>query len=175
MASGPGLSPLGKAGPLRCWNPFATFTKCSPGPWLPPAASLSPGGPARFETSAQFDLWPAANGPQSIRCSVPSTLVQSASAGAPEHRDGESLAVQSETSSPCRYRPTLGARAAPDSSAVVKVLRGRIVAHKTCRQTRGGIIDHRDQIQLLPASFQPVMFARIPLHQLPIARTPGSP
>src|SRR6266480_3180326 len=40
---------------------------------------------------------------------------------------------------------------------------------------RGGIIDHRDQIQLLASPFQPVVFPGVPLHQFAIARTPRSP
>src|SRR6266581_1404711 len=49
-----------------------------------------------------------------------------------------------------------------------QVLLRRIMTHETCRQSRGGIIDHGDQVELLAAPFQPVVFTGIPLHQLAI-------
>ncbi len=56
-----------------------------------------------------------------------------------------------------------------------QVLLGRIVAHETCRQPRGGIIDHRNQVELLSSSFQPVVFTGVPLHQFAIPRPPRPP
>src|SRR5437660_2924690 len=56
-----------------------------------------------------------------------------------------------------------------------QVLLRRIMTHETCRQSRGGIIDHGDQVELLAAPFQPVVFTGIPLHQLAITSPPSPP
>src|SRR5439155_24550391 len=56
-----------------------------------------------------------------------------------------------------------------------QVLLRRIMTHETCRQSRGGIIDHGDQVELLAAPFQPVVFTGVPLHQLAITSPPSPP
>ncbi len=56
------------------------------------------------------------------------------------------------------------------------VLRRRIRQRKLRRQLARGVIDHRDQIQLLPATpFQPIMLGGVPLHQLPAVFAPRPP
>src|SRR6266852_6086818 len=61
------------------------------------------------------------------------------------------------------------------ASQLFQGLLRRIMPHEARRQLRSGTIDHRDQVQLLPPTFQPVVFTRVPLHQLPITRTPWTP
>src|ERR1700747_531932 len=71
-----------------------------------------------------------------------------------------------------RHRPPM----LPDISAqLLEVLLRAVMAHETSRQLRGSIIDHRNQVELLTPSFQPVMFTGVPLHQLAVPRPPGTP
>src|SRR5207253_7549664 len=50
-----------------------------------------------------------------------------------------------------------------------------IVPHKPRTGPAGGVIQHGDQIQLLPSSFQPGMLRSVPLHQLPPTTPSWSP
>jgi hypothetical protein len=49
------------------------------------------------------------------------------------------------------------------------------VPHKAREQSAGRIVDHRDQVQLLPAPFQPIVLAGVPLHQFPESAAPRPP
>src|ERR1700747_428380 len=71
-----------------------------------------------------------------------------------------------------RHRPPM----LPDITAqLLEVLLRGVVAHETSRQLRASIVDHPNQVELPPPSFQPVMFTGVPLHQLAIPRPPGTP
>jgi hypothetical protein len=52
----------------------------------------------------------------------------------------------------------------------------RIAAYEVRQQFAGGVVDHRDQIQLLvAAAFQPVVFAGVPLHEFSAAAAAWPP
>ena len=72
-----------------------------------------------------------------------------------------------ETSSRCRHktRPPELLQVIPQQP---HVLFGRIVPHKTSEQSAGGVVDHRDQIQLLSSPLQPVVLAGVPLALRPV-------
>ena len=55
------------------------------------------------------------------------------------------------------------------------VLCAGIVPHEARQQLAAGIVDHADQVQLLAASFQPVVLGGVPLHQLAAATPPRTP
>src|SRR5258708_15134340 len=47
--------------------------------------------------------------------------------------------------------------------------------HESRQQPAGGVVDHRNQIHLLPTALQPVVVAGVPLHQLAPAAPPRPP
>src|ERR1019366_3172756 len=57
----------------------------------------------------------------------------------------------------------------------VLVLHRRVAVHKARQPGARRIVDHIDQQDLLPTSFQPVVVARVPLHQLSHTATPRTP
>src|ERR1051325_2740831 len=71
-----------------------------------------------------------------------------------------------------RYRPAELLHVAPQQ---LHILFSRIVPHEPRKQPTGRIVNHRDQIQLLPAPFQPVVLAGIPLHQFAKSAAPWPP
>ena len=57
----------------------------------------------------------------------------------------------------------------------VHVLHRRVAGHKASEPPAGRIVDHVDQQDLFPASFQPVVIAGVPLHQLAKTAAPRTP
>src|ERR1019366_1085135 len=57
----------------------------------------------------------------------------------------------------------------------VHVLHGGVAGHKSREPPAGRIVDHVDQQNLFPAPFQPVVRARIPLHQFAKSAPPRTP
>src|SRR5262249_55519972 len=58
---------------------------------------------------------------------------------------------------------------------LLKVLLRGVMAHETCRQLRGGIVDHCNRVELPPPSSHPVISPGVPLPQLAVPRPPGTP
>src|SRR5215472_15141604 len=121
-----------------------------------------PTGPAPSKIHALLGLWPEDCAPQSTEFPTLGEPLRSGSGATPPGFSPIGLEDCRFVGVVCQRPPVLF----EVSLQVVHVLHRGVTAHKTCEPPAGRIVDHVDQQHLFPATFQPVVTARVQLHQL---------